>query len=193
MVKKVGEFHGAAYLEAIRNNDRKMLKVLYKELFPGIALFVQRNSGRRSDAHDVFQEALIVLFRKAKDPKFTIRQSFKSYLFVVCKQIWFNELRKSNRKQVGLEEAPALVEEDGIESIICDRERDTLFRNKFAQLGKDCRKLLQLFFDGTSMVKIAGAMKYGSESYAKKRKFQCKQKLIHAIQADPIFAELTTR
>lgn len=191
MVKKAFKHTGATYLHAIRNNEAVQLDALYKEFFPGISRFVLRNSGQEGEAHDVFQEALIVIYRKAQDSNFAIEHSFQNYLFTICKQIWRNELRKKGRQQVSLDEAPPLFEAAEIETELISRDKDELYRKKFLQLGADCQKLLQLFFDKVSMSEIAKAMGYGSVNYAKKRKFKCKESLLQLIQSDPLYAELT--
>ena len=181
------------YLEAIRKNDREALKELYASHFPAIKQFIIGNSGRSQEAHDVFQEGLIVLYRKAQDPDFSIRQSFRQYLFAVCKQIWFNELRKKRRQTMPLEQSPPLLAGDNIEETIHQREKDKLYRKCFQRLGKDCQQILQLFFDGISMKKIVEQLGFSSVSYAKKRKFQCKERLLKMIQGDPLYAELTAQ
>lgn len=192
MASKRSGIHNPEYLEAIRNNDPHKLDRLYGEFFPGIAGYVLRNSGSEPEAHDVFQEALIIIYRKSQDPEFGIHTSFKAYLFTVSKQLWMNELRKKGRQKVTLEDAPTLTDSEDITETLADREKDKLYRKKFAELKEDCQKLLRLFFDRTKMEEIARVMGYGSVSYAKKRKFQCKERLMGLIQADPIYLELTT-
>ena len=69
-------------------------------------------------------------------------------------------------------------------------EQDQLYRRQFQRLGADCQRILNLFFDKVSMSDIAQKMGFSSVSYAKKRKFQCKQKLVKLIKEDPLFQEL---
>ncbi len=64
-------------------------------------------------------------------------------------------------------------------------------RKHFLRLGSKCQTVLQMFFEGESLRKIAEAMNF-TESYAKKRKFVCQQRLIQAISEDPLFKELST-
>ena len=82
-------------------------------------------------------------------------------------------------------------EDPVIEKDLESTERRRLFRDKFKQLGEDCQRVLKMFLEGISMVKIAEKMGYASEGYAKKRKFKCKQKLTSLIKADVRFQELT--
>ena len=49
---------------------------------------------------------------------------------------------------------------------------------------------MRLFFDKTNMEKIAELMGFGSVNYAKKRKFQCKERLVSLVKADSRFQDL---
>ena len=69
-------------------------------------------------------------------------------------------------------------------------ERGNLFWNAFRQLGEDCQKVLELFFQKIPMETIATQMGYGSEGYAKRRKLQCKDRLTELIKQDPAYPEL---
>jgi len=53
------------------------------------------------------------------------------------------------------------------------------------ELPGDARKVLEMFyFNGSSMKDIAVEMGYGSEGYARKRKYQCMNKLKQLIRND---------
>jgi hypothetical protein len=80
--------------------------------------------------------------------------------------------------------------DDNIEADLEKVDEQNLFWSAFQQLGEECQKLLRLFFDKEKMAKIAEMMGYGSEGYAKKRKFQCKEKLVELIKTDRRFDEL---
>jgi hypothetical protein len=61
------------------------------------------------------------------------------------------------------------------------------------KLGDDCRRLLQLYFEKITMEQIAVEMGYASDNYARRRKFQCKERLEEFIKADPAYRELKIR
>ena len=71
-----------------------------------------------------------------------------------------------------------------------EAEENKIFWDAFEQLGQDCQKLMRLFFDKVRMEKIAELMGFGSVSYAKKRKFQCKERLVNLVKEDLRFQEL---
>ena len=57
-------------------------------------------------------------------------------------------------------------------------------------MGEDCQKLLELFFQKKSMDDIAVEMGYASEGYARRRKSQCKDRLVELVKNDAVFREL---
>jgi hypothetical protein len=68
--------------------------------------------------------------------------------------------------------------------------RNKFFYRALRQLGADCQKLLQLFFQKQNMEAIAQAMNFASEGYARVRKSQWKERLVVLIKNDPEFGEL---
>jgi len=50
-------------IEGIRNSDPTIINTIYKDYHQAIIHLVQKNSGTLEDAHDVFQEGLMVLFQ----------------------------------------------------------------------------------------------------------------------------------
>ena len=68
-------------------------------------------------------------------------------------------------------------------------EKWKLFNQSFEQLGKDCKQLLKLFFEGNPMKTIAEVMGH-SPAYVKLKKFNCKKKLIDLIKKDQRYTEL---
>jgi len=179
------------YIAGIRNQDSRVIDAIYRKYHPAICKLVEQHHGTRDDAHDVFQEGLMVLFEKCRKEDFTLSSRFLTYFYAVCRNIWFNKLRKkSNLRVTGDESSLLMLKEESIPRLEQD-ERYFLYRKKFAELGEDCQRVLRLFIRGVSMEKIMEQMGYSSVGYAKKRKFICKEKLKALIEKDPSFRELT--
>ncbi len=178
------------HLQAIQTNNTAGLRKLYQEFLPRIANFIRKNGGSNDDAKDVFQEALVIIYKKAKAPDFKLTSGFYTLLYGICRNIWGNQLQKKSRSEVTLLDDYKYTLEPGLEPLLEDQEKSRLFWDAFKQLGADCQNILQLFFAKVKMVKIVEQLNLSSVSYAKKRKFQCKEKLIQLVKADARFLEL---
>ena len=92
------------YIEGIIKNDFAVLQKIYEESLPEVIKYVKRNSGTIDDAKDVFQEGIMVLFKKAKEDRLILTTSFHNFLFMVCKRIWLKKLTKKGKKEVPFED-----------------------------------------------------------------------------------------
>ena len=178
------------YLQGIIKGDNRIIRAIYEQHHRAIIQLVEKNSGTVDDAKDVFQEGLMLIYQKAKQPDFKLTSSFFTYFYAVCRNIWSNKRRKKSFGEVTLsDEMTSMVKDDSPE-VLEHNEQYTLYRNKFLELGEDCQKLLSLFLQKISMNEIVERMGLSSVGYAKKKKFKCKERLVKLIQNDVKFAEL---
>ena len=161
-------------IELIRagKND-KALNALYQQ-FPMIRKLIRSKGGTRSDAEDVFQEALIVLLKKAASPGFELTAKLSTYLYSVSRFLWNDQLKR-RRPQVPFDESPEFdAAETGLEDIIREEARIRVAERIIQNLKERCRELLLLFYhDKLSLVSVAERMGYGSENAAKTQKYKC--------------------
>lgn len=68
-------------LDQLREEDNAAFRVLYESYFPSTANYIRQNSGDNRDAEDIFQEAVVVLLDKIRQPDFVLTSSLKTYLF----------------------------------------------------------------------------------------------------------------
>lgn len=178
------------HIHAIVRNEESGLRRIYERYLPRIRELVRGRGGSEADAQDVFQDALMILYEKARQPDFQLSSSFYSLLYGICYRLWSNRLKKTSRKEVTLSDDITYTSQHDIEDFMEADERHKLLFRALEQLGHDCRRLLELFFQGLSMKDIQLQMGFSGEAYAKKRKFQCKEKLVEMVKRDPVFAEL---
>lgn len=177
-------------LHALLAGDNNGIREIYRLYLPRAASLITRNGGNAEDAKDIFQEALIILYEKAQKPGFTLNSSLYTLIYGICRNLWGNRLQKRSGSNVTFSgEGKYRLDED-TEKSIEQAEENKVFWDSFNRLGEDCQKLLRLFFDKVRMEKIAELMGYGSVSYAKKRKFQCKERLVDIVKADLRYQEL---
>jgi RNA polymerase sigma factor (sigma-70 family) len=160
---------GDNYLDTIRRGDAKGLREIYAKYLPRITRFIQLNGGSAEDAKDIFQEAIVRIYRKSKSPDFLITSQFYTFLYGVCRNLWGNQLQKKFRTEVSLTDNHAYEQIPDTDVGAGRSEEDQLFWDAFALLGRDCQQLLQLFFVKVKMEEIVKRLGLSSTGYAKKK------------------------
>jgi RNA polymerase sigma factor (sigma-70 family) len=175
-------------LRGVLKNNSLILRHIYKVYFHKIYSFVTNNKGGADEANDIFQEAIIVIYRKLKDDNLSFSNcAFETYLFSVCKLLWLKQLQYRKESIITTEDMDPYSDEivdDDLSELIQKNERFKLFQDHFQKMGKDCQKILQLFFEKVSIKQITEIMGYASDNYTKKRKHQCKEYLVKSIKQD---------
>ncbi len=178
------------YIQSLLKGDPKGLRQIYQEFLPRIRKLITTKGGSEQDAQDIFQNALILLYEKAQKPGFKLTSNFYTLLYGVSWNLWGNRLQKKSFKEVSIPENVKYSTDDDIQMDMERSEEQALFWEAFKELGEDCQRLMRLFFEKVKMEEIAEKMGYASVGYAKKRKFQCKEKLVGLVKEDVRFEEL---
>jgi RNA polymerase sigma factor (sigma-70 family) len=179
-------------LNGIRKRNDKILHHVYHENYPAVKSYVNENSGNSQDAKDIFQEGLVIIYRKVSSGELSLDCNFKTYIFSVCRLLWLKELdkRKSERMdQKDLKDYLDLQSDLNFNDI--EQEKYSLYQKHLNHLDADCQKVLTLYYDGVSIRDITRIMGYSSESYTKKKKFKCKEKLIKQIKSDSNYGTIS--
>jgi RNA polymerase sigma factor (sigma-70 family) len=147
---------------------------LYKH-FPMIRKLIKSKGGEKEDAEDIFQEALIILFRKVNETDFKLTAKLSTYLFSICKYLWKDQMIK--RGKFNYSEYDAEIdkeEEENFQQIHLTESKFLLAEKIINQLGDRCKEVLTLFYSETMKLKdIASKMGYSSENSAKNQKYKC--------------------
>ncbi|MEL6559659.1 MAG: sigma-70 family RNA polymerase sigma factor [Bacteroidota bacterium] len=176
----------------ILKGDSKTISKIYQECFPAIRQMVLTNSGDKEEAKDIFQETMVVLYRKIKNDSLTLNCTLSTYIYSISRNMWLDKLRRKGKFQNVMQFHQENSGPDkNLIDLIHQNETYALYQKHFQRLGEDCKKILCWFFEGKDMKFIAREMNYKSEGYARKRKFKCKDKLIRNIQNDPVYHEIT--
>ena len=178
-----------AIINGLKKRDSGIIRYIYKEYYPTIKFLITTNSGTETDAEDVFQDALVVLYRKIARENLVLTSSFKTFLYSICRNLWLQRLdrRVFRNEFLEMEDLGELQEISFNEPPEEEQEKYRLFQQHFFRLSEDCQKVLKLFMSKTSLKEIADIMGFKTEKYAKTRKFMCKEKLKNSIVNDPSF------
>ena len=180
------------YIEALLQNDSRVLSKIYEKYSYKIVAYVRKNNGNEADAQDIIQETLVTIYYQAKEKGFILTCPFDAYFYLLCKRKWLNELKKRGNNRVTiLEDEPSITEEQEqqAEETEIFEQQHQLFDLKFKELGKKCQELLKTSFKIKSMEKVAEILgvTYG---YARKKKSQCLGKLTQLVKSSNEFHQL---
>lgn len=168
-----------ALLEGLALSDKKAIETIYRDNFNMIQSLVINNNGSADDAKDVFQEAMIVLYEKARSGNFELSCQIKTYVYSVCRRLWLKRLQQLDRflPQVENLELTVPVEEEIEEH----EKRNTEFEmmdKAIGSLGEPCKSLLEAYYlQKQNMQVIAANFGYTNADNAKNQKYKCLMRL----------------
>ena len=181
-------------LAGIVAGDTAIIKEFYQRNWIMIRNYIIKNGGTEQEAEDIFQDALVCLYRKGITNALTMHiASIHTYFYAICKNMWLSHLRNraafdSARKQWELEhttnDTHYLQEQEWNE------ERRGVLQSHLEQLSKTGKELMELVATGLSMEDIARRMGY-TEGYTRKKKFDTKKALLEKLYKDHRYWELT--
>ena len=178
-------------LEGIVAQKNDILESIYDVNYKTIRRLVLLNNGKEEDAKDIFQETLVIIYRKLQKDELSLNCSLKTYIYSVARLLWLKELENKRNRNVNLAECDQYVDiEDNVYQLVEVNERLKLYHEQFEQLSNDCKKILKLFLNNISIAEITKIMGYSSVQHTKNRRYRCKKSLIERIRNNPKYEEL---
>jgi len=167
-----------AWLEALRRNDPATVRAIYAAHFPAVKHYVLANSGTTSDAEDIFQEAMTVLWLRVKEGAFNASAEGDpgGFLFRVAKYKWLDVVRSAAHRHMKVvhdeRELDLPIEtDDDLDA------RIVRLRGVYDKLDDKCRTVLDRFyFERKDLASIAAEMGVEEESI-RTIKYRCMMKL----------------
>lgn len=175
-------------IKGLKEQDSRCIKHMYREFFPLAKSIVERNSGNYEDAEDLFQDSMVVLYKRLTRDKVTLQCSLKTFFYGICKNLWKQRLDRKWRLLLSdnMAEEPAesyeVIDKEINEEVL---EKKRLFLKHFFTLPHRCQKILKLYLMDISLKEMANRLNLRNEEYAKSRKYQCKEILRKRIKNDP--------
>lgn len=166
-------------LKGLANNEKEAIESIYKDNYALIQQLIVNNSGTEDDARDVFQEALIVLYQKAKTDQFELTSQIRTYLYSVCRRIWLKRLQTNRKFDVPVDNYADIipVDEDLEHQDKLNRQYG-IMRSAMGKIGEPCKSLLEAFYiHHKNMQEIASFFGYTNADNAKNQKYKCLMRL----------------
>ena len=166
-------------LQGLARNDKRAVETIYKENYNLIQALVINNNGTTDDAKDIFQEAMIVLYEKARSGTFELSCQIKTYIYSVSRRLWLKKLQQANRYSGDIGNAEAVVQvEDDIEGHTRRDAEFEMMEKAIVSLGEPCKSLLEAFYlQKKNMQEIAASFGYTNAENAKTQKYKCLMRL----------------
>lgn len=166
-------------LQGLARNDKKAVETIYRENYTMVQSLIINNNGTADDAKDIFQEAMIVLYEKARSGTFELNCQIKTYVYSVSRRLWLKRLQQVSRYSgdIGNTESVVPVEEDIEDHVKRDLEFD-MMNKAILSLGEPCKSLLEAFYlQKKNMQEIAADFGYTNAENAKTQKYKCLMRL----------------
>ena len=183
----------ASLLAAIQGGGQAREEALrYFYLLPGlretVARYVLDHDGSRTDAQDVFQEALVLFDRNLREGRFEGKSALTTYFVAIAKWRWVTLRRQQGRYQ---ELSPTQYdgEVESPEAETLRAEHRELLGEAMRHIGERCRELLRLYQLDYAMEEIAVKMGYSGADVAKKEAYRCRMRLREHLENHPLWAE----
>jgi RNA polymerase sigma factor, sigma-70 family len=173
------EFNEQSLLTGLAKSDTKAIETIYKENYKMVQSLIINNNGSGDDAKDIFQEAMIILFEKARSEDFELHCQIKTYLYSVCKRLWLKRLQQLSRYNPGIENiVDTIPVEEELEEHEKKNDEFIAMEKAINSLGEPCKSLLEAFYlQKKNMQDIANNFGYTNADNAKNQKYKCLMRL----------------
>ena len=168
-------------IRSLALGESSTLTYIYKSCYPTIEKMVFKMNGSLDDAYDTFQDAVTILYEKAKADELHLTCKFSTYITAVAKHIWLNKLTKKKNQSFS-------ILHDNMEDMIGMNDDISVFfefennvsklTNSLNQIGEPCKSVLTAFYiTNKSMQDIASEFGYTNAENAKTQKYKCLNRL----------------
>lgn len=165
-------------LEQLKKEENASFELVYKYYFPLIASYVKQNSGNTEEAEDLFQEAIVVLLHKVRQPEFILTSSLKTFLFAIAKNLWLKKLR--DVKLVAVEEIEFYQKDSDsfFVEIKTEKTQDEMVSSWLGKITKRCQYILNaIFFYNVPMKNLMSKMGWKNKHTAANQQYKCIQQI----------------
>lgn len=169
-------------LEGLANGNTEAIDTFYRLYHPILLKWMLSRGGLEVDAEDVFQEALLVVYEKAKSEAFCLTCKLSTYLFSISKRLWFKKLQQNSqlvfKDELSDSEAEKNTTDDDLKLSWEKEQKYLQLEQALNKIGEPCKSLLKAFYeDQKNMQDLALQFNYTNAENAKTQKYKCLTRL----------------
>lgn len=168
-------------LEGLKNRKNEIIEYTRKKFSPPIVYMVERMGGCRQDAEDIFQEAMINIIVKIDKDKLILTCKLLTYFYAICKNMWLMQWNKKKRED---ENTYVYINDIYYPEPAPSEEKELRVRKflyYFDKMSKVCKEILKFYSYKVPVKEIAEELG-NSEKYIRRRKYECKNRLLMLIE-----------
>jgi RNA polymerase sigma factor (sigma-70 family) len=166
------------YIVGIRSKERIVINSFCSENLEAITNYVVKKGGTTTDADDIMQEGMLILFVNVRKEDFSLSCKLRTYFFAICKNTWLS-LYKSRKNEKTLYERmlSLLAEEEPEIDTSIEERRLNLYLTCFVLLSPECQQIIKLRLQKIPYDEISDQLKIVSIGAVRNRKYICEEKL----------------
>lgn len=189
MAKPQIELHiDQRYIEALQKNNNPLISEIYEQYAPSIKGYLSSRGASIEEAGDIFQEALIDIYKLSADGKFILTCPFEAFLLLVCKRKWLNQIKKTKSKGVtkSLDDGYTSIADDtdNVANANAEQlEKEKLVMAMMQQISERCREIILASYANKSQEELATQLGV-SYGYLRKKKSVCMSELLTLVKSN---------
>jgi len=185
----VKEYTDSEIIDCLRKRQSYVVGYLSSRYMPMIRLMVTKMGGNADDASDIFQDGLIIMLEKLDDKDFVLTCRLKTYLYVICENLWKDLLDKRTAAENYFIRREDPVEEKDFTEQNDQALHERLFRSVFETLEPASKKILELYWQELSPQEIADKLGF-TYGYVRKKKCEAQAELTEKVQRHPDYKRI---
>lgn len=174
------------FIKGILEHNSFIINQIYRQFFPMVRKMIISSGGDTQQAKDLFQEAIIIVYRKLQAGELKLSCKLSTYLCAITKKLWMQEL-KTKMRFVADAGSLTHIAEEADENDEYKNYLNKIIQKHFDLLSDDCKKILRMHFNSATIDDIQLIMGYKTRHHTIDRKYRCKKSLIKRIMNDPTF------
>ncbi|MFN8415540.1 MAG: sigma-70 family RNA polymerase sigma factor [Cytophagaceae bacterium] len=163
---------------------QSVIPQLYKKVLPVVQKQILKNQGRKEDAFDVFQDALLLFYKQVVQNTYNEKYKVYGYVYRISLNLWINKIKRDKKITLSenLPDDQEWSEVDGSQKQIPSKFTNQLLD----KIGDKCKEVLNYsIFTDIQLEDVQLSLDYPSVSALKMQIQRCKQKLKELLQSNP--------
>lgn len=189
-INKENIFSDEEIIDGIKRGDPVIINHLRKHTIPFLK---QRTKNLRKDhrEYEIFQDALVILFKKLNTSGLILKCQFTTYFLAICKKVSANDINNLGNFHELLPESVCFSpeEHEEIENLYTESKEFQLYHKYFHKLKRRQQMILETSISGKSHKDLYQQFGFASADSFKNEICRIRKNLTNLIKSDPEYTK----